>query len=725
MKLRQTMGSLLLAVSFAAFFVLSLPTKVADAAISAAAFLALYIALMLSFRGKEGQSVFARRLPPDFSGILACVLFEVLHLIAFHNCWMGSSKFERLTAALRLDSDVFLWILGGLCVLLSVGGMYFVLFCALREKRRAVCLVLVLLLAIWQFQLLLYQPVFVGRLHAVLINLLILYGIYLLFYLVLRKRRRALLGVSIFSTVLCVVNHYVILFHGSPFFPEEFANIPTAISVLPGYRLTVDGTIVWIAVLFAAQLALLFWQPRGTDVPAEPPFRFKRQLALLLAAVAVLYLTVFSPISLDSEGINRKMWSWQRAITGYGYYWCSLNDLRNVLHPIDEPDGYDAEALDAAALEAETPVTRLTPDEARPDIILILNETFCDLGEYCILDTDHDYMEGFYGIPGAAYGHAVVPFVGGGTNNSEMELLTANSMYLLKANAPFSYLNLEGMDSSAVTCLEALGYESTAMHCMNASNYSRNRAYPELGFDHLVLGEGNYTQNYYGNRYFLDEDNYQDMLALYEQAGERPQFYYLLTYQNHGGYLRNDASLDTVHTSRYYGRLTGEINEFLTSISMSSQAFRELTERLAQQSRPVIVCMVGDHAPSLISEIDPGMVCSKQDPEIAQRTVPFVMWSNYGLEFPADLDYASMTDLMPLLMNAAGLPLTPYYSYILSLHEALPVRTANGLYMDRYGTVGAYVPDYPYYDLITRYYWMEYNVLDRGDDYKKELFTLK
>ena len=97
------------------------------------------------------------------------------------------------------------------------------------------------------------------------------------------------------------------------------------------------------------------------------------------------------------------------------------------------------------------------------------------------LTTDVDYLEGFTDHSGAVYGKVVGTSVGGSTNNTEYELLTSNSLHLLTMAAPFNYLNLRRETKNIVSYLKPPGYTSLAMHCESGSNYSRNRANPELG----------------------------------------------------------------------------------------------------------------------------------------------------------------------------------------------------------------------------------------------------
>ena len=83
-----------------------------------------------------------------------------------------------------------------------------------------------------------------------------------------------------------------------------------------------------------------------------------------------------------------------------------------------------------------------------------------------------------------------------------------------------------------------------------------------------------------------------------------------------------------------------------------------------------------------------------------------------------------MVDLVPMMLRQAGLPLTPYYESILALHEEFPVRTSDGITVDRDGTVAAYTYGRPEFEKLTQYYYMEYNGLTAGSDFMAELFCV-
>lgn len=195
---------------------------------------------------------------------------------------------------------------------------------------------------------------------------------------------------------------------------------------------------------------------------------------------------------------------------------------------IDMPEGYSAEDL-ANTPEAKTTTTN---DGKKPDIILILNETFYDMRDLVDVKTGESAMPF---IDSLKYkGKTVVAGTGGGTNKSEYELLTSNSLQLMPAITPFNYLDFDNANS-IVSYLEKLGYTTWGAHCAEALNYERGIVYPKLGFDSILFREEfekSGEVGKYGIRpYATDEFCYDKMLEDYENMGDGPRFQYMLTIQ--------------------------------------------------------------------------------------------------------------------------------------------------------------------------------------------------
>ena len=159
---------------------------------------------------------------------------------------------------------------------------------------------------------------------------------------------------------------------------------------------------------------------------------------------------------------------------------------------------------------------------------------------------------------------------------------------------------------------------------------------------------------------------------------------------------------------------------------MSAEAFRELTDYFSTSDRPVMICMLGDHAPSFISSIPSSTDMSDEKREIAACSVPYVIWANFEMHTDYEpADYASMVDLAPIILKSAGLPLTAYYQTILDLHQSIPVRTAQGTFMKEDGTIEKIDPNREACQQMMQYYYLEYNALNGGKEYQERLFKLK
>src|SRR5699024_9101791 len=133
---------------------------------------------------------------------------------------------------------------------------------------------------------------------------------------------------------------------------------------------------------------------------------------------------------------------------------------------------------------------------------------------------------------------------------------------------------------------------------------------------------------------------------------------------------------------------------------LTDQAFGELTEYFTnlyeETGRKVIVALAGDHAPSFVTHVSDASVAPENDLQILQRSTPYVIWANYPLENAGETsandpyNRIDMCMLAPVLAEQAGLPLTPYYSYMLAMREDVTVFTAGNDFMDASGVTHTY-----------------------------------
>ena len=525
-------------------------------------------------------------------------------------------------------------------------------------------------------------------------------------------------------TIIALINYYTRDLHGSALMPQDILNLGTAAEVMGSYTLKITHDVIKIALLFLPILAIAFVQRRlckGAPKRASWPARGVRVAGSSLCVFLVMFFGYFGPVTIKPK--TTYGWAWQNTYYTYGYLAGTIEATSLMADPIIEPEGYS----DAAAVEAFAkadgytgPATAETAQDY-PDVVLILSESFYDFDLVTDLQADTDIMPVTKNLPNSVYGHTISPHVGGGTNLTEYEMLTSNSLILMPSITPFNWLNLYNANS-VVSYLKGLGYSTMAAHPYTNSNYQRDSAWLALGFDETHFEDDFPTQDRYGDRpYQTDSATYKDWEKLYEAMPEdKPRFSFLVSIQSHGDYDMNDASLDIVHAATDYGEYDELMDEYLSCIKMTDAAVQELCDYFTAQyektGRKVIVAMAGDHAPSFVTHVADPSFAAGNDLELLQRSTPFFIWANYPLEHTDaaisttdPLNRMDMVMLTPTLLQQAGLPLSDYYKYLLEMKQNTPVVTAANDYMKADGTTAKYGVDPALDAWVKGYLNLEYN----------------
>lgn len=548
-----------------------------------------------------------------------------------------------------------------------------------------------------------------------IVNILTIFAFQSIVYIIVRRRWIASILTGVPLTVLSIANYYTLVFRNSPISTQDIHNIGTTLSVIDSYSFPFSAFILGIIVFFVLQLATvrqLYRYEKGRKHSLKNIAL--KNVSIVLFCVGFMYFIYFAQNPIKPR--NTFVWSWEDSYYKYGYAASSIEVFQNSINMIDKPKDYSEEKLSANTV-AET--VKKTAGN-KPDIILILNETFYDMRDLIDIKTDVPVMPFIDGLKNT--GRVVVAGTGGGTNKSEYELLTSNSLQLMPAITPFNYLNFDNANS-IVNYAKKMGYATWGAHCAEALNYERGIVYPKLGFDSVLFREEFGEIEKYGERpYATDEFCYKKMLEDYENMGDGPRLQYLLTIQNHGGWDMNSSEEDTVHSITDFGEHTALLNEFMSCVKRSDEAFRQLTEYFSHSDRDVIICMVGDHAPSFATEL---VDSSSLAVTLALRSTPYVVWSNFDMGENTIPTTISMPYLVPSMLDAAGVPLSPYYSHMLKLREDVPVLTAFGIYQTSDGETYNYSDETKYNDAIDIYFDMVYNNVAKDANRIDKIFETK
>jgi len=539
--------------------------------------------------------------------------------------------------------------------------------------------------------------------------------------------------INCITLLISLINYYELKLRGTVFTYEDFHNIITAGRMLNQYslRLTTDVYCILLLFFLAVLLTVIFNIILNKKDYKTGNLRHAVEWLILLSLVFILCFKTWKIVP------EADPWSWEEIYAQEGFVTGSISFIMTNLHsPIKKPEGFNEANVHINDSPSKNSAANITEP---PDIILILNESWYDLRHITEFDTDPDYMKEYKAL-NARKGFAVVPIAGGGTNNSEYELLTCNSMSLINTYSPFIFIDPD--PQKAVTgYLKGLGYNLIAAHSEPGTNYIRYKFWPEIGFDKTYFKDDFSGLSYYDNRErATDSSVFKNVQNFYESMPESsPRFVFLLTVQNHGGWDLNPPGSDTIHITEgpndenfdlsqspdIHSReqFKDLLEEYLSSVSLTDSFIKELTSYFDDiytgQGRKVIVCMAGDHSPAFIHYFR----SSGKTPaelEILKREVPFFIWKNYDKEaIVSDEDFQTfdMCCLMPYVFQEAGLPLSDYYKTICETggqtkcFTKVPSPEGSLSYIDKSGQIKSVSDGSDLSDLLKEYFFMEYDNL--------------
>lgn len=575
------------------------------------------------------------------------------------------------------------------------------------------------------------------------LNLLFFYVLYGLLTALTGSVRMGFRLATLVPMLFGLTNYFVVSFRGSPIVPWDLLSFGTAASVADNYEFVLS----WKA--FYSVLAFI-WMILLSSKSTVKLGRKKLRVISIAAYAALMFLYVgeIQNSAVQSFfGMDTTLFTLNVLYRNNGIAAAFLGNLRFL--NIEQPSGYsvnkvealmkqveadeqgeedaknepetDAQGETVQATQAETNATAETEAPAfsgqYPNIVVIMNEAFSDLSVWGDFATSEEVMPFFKSLQQEAVGGELyVSVKGGNTANTEFEFLTGDTMgFLPKGSIPYQqYINDE--TPSLASYLKTLGYSTTAIHPYNRTGWDRDTVYEKFGFDEF-LDKDSFSSPYRLRGYISDKSAFDKIREQFSIKGDdERKFIFEVTMQNHGGYSRETPDFNIYLTlPEVTGKTTSVVatEKYLTLINQTDRALEELIDYFKEQDEPVIVVMFGDHQPSdyitnVIQRIC-GATTSDSLADLEQGyRVPFVMWSNYGLEHKY-YDGISVNYLSSILMENAGIPLTGYQTFLKKLMETLPVINAN-VYRDADGNFYNYEDD-AYSGELKDYQMLQYNHL--------------
>ena len=475
--------------------------------------------------------------------------------------------------------------------------------------------------------------------------------------------------------ILATINAFVFQFRGNLLKPMDVFAAGTAMNVAAQYAFRISREM---AFSWTAWVWLVFSMG---SLPSSEGFLARKWIRLGALAASVACLAVFS---YGTRDISFNTWSNEGA-TRNGYFLNFVVGIRDCF--VKEPEGYSQDAVSEleAAYAAE-------PGDAagnRPNIVVIMNESFADFGVLGNQLRTNQPVTPFLDslTENVIRGYALTSIFGGTTANSEFEFLTGFSMSgVPDGTCPYQqYINAPTF--SLPQLLASWGYDTFATHPYFSSGWNRTAVYPNLGFQRMTFDE-DYPYQDLIREYVSDREMYSYVLKALEESREQPLFLFGITMQNHGDYIYTGDDFTQTITLEGYETEYPMAEQYLSVLHESDRALEKFLAELENQERDTVVLFFGDHFPQIegdfFEEVHGGSF-EDLSQQMLQYTVPFFIWANYDIP-EQTVDCTSLNYLGRYLLEAAGMELPPYYRFLKDLEEQIPSINAMGYYSVSQGT---------------------------------------
>ena len=300
------------------------------------------------------------------------------------------------------------------------------------------------------------------------------------------------------------VDFYILQLRGEPFLPWDLMQVSEAAGVASPAGNHVQKSMVVSGVVVLALTVGSFFLYRGRQ--KLPWVQRLAGFAASTAATCALIFGVFlQPAVTQSLGILPDAWMQDRYYRYYGVLTGFMTNLTNL--EIDKPEEYSQEAVDALLDNVDesqkfntsplysTSYSAVTPKDEQvkdPTIIYVMDESYWDVSELeqYGFTFDTDVSQNLHALQQtSAYGRAYSPSFGGGTCDVEFEALTGYSVSFLPSGSKPYQQHVTKPMFAMPNYLKSRGYQTAAVHCFWAKYWSRDKAYPNLGFDDFISRE--------------------------------------------------------------------------------------------------------------------------------------------------------------------------------------------------------------------------------------------
>ncbi|MCL2572430.1 MAG: sulfatase-like hydrolase/transferase [Defluviitaleaceae bacterium] len=441
---------------------------------------------------------------------------------------------------------------------------------------------------------------------------------------------RNLVVTTVFPTVITflmgIINRSKVFFRDEPFLPADIFLFNEVRYVTSEVNFIQNGVLPLIIFFTLLIISLLFVRPY------KPKWRFSLPGALVcILCMAVLLPTVY----------------WNQAyfgrfpVEGSGFRLVDIYNSRGTNYSFlaflsrfspERPPGFSEEL----AREILGDAVSQSHEPGHINVVVVMSESFSRLSDSPVLSFQSDPLSDFHTLAareGSIVGDIIVPNFGGGTANTEFDVLTGMFTQFIR-ESPSSFWFIRQPMESVVSVFADRGYHTVAMHPGAPWFYNRQNVYRHLGFrdmyfryDFIEAGAETITR-------LITEASTFDFLrdVISNRDRTQPIFAYMVTIQNHMPFANRFYSGHGGMTSDI-DFSDGEMNElynYFYGMRQSAEELLMLADFLEKEDEPFLLVFYSDHLPSFrggVGIYERLGLDFYMNPEL-RFTVPYLIFAN-------------------------------------------------------------------------------------------------
>lgn len=449
--------------------------------------------------------------------------------------------------------------------------------------------------------------------------------------------------------IFSIGDNLVLQFRGTPLTGADLGMIKNGLELSNQY-LTSSSLILMIIALIVLIVALI------VIFIKSPKVKINYTLNIISLVLLILISPRITDYALQKNVVSKNFWDITGKYQEYGFAFSFLNSVFNI--GMDKPQGYSSSLVEKIKYEINnysnseveytaldnnqtsldindissdntiaTNLSSVGVSEETPNIIIVQLESFIDPDFLKDITFNEEVAPNFkYLKDNYSSGLLQVPSIGGGTANTEFEVITGfSTSFFGVGEFPFNTYLSSKTSPSLASYLKDYNYDADAIHNHDGSFYSRNLVYKNLGFDSFT------PYQLMGYNYTTPLGWSKDTLLLPEirlslEKSENPSLVFAVSVQGHGGYPDTKVDGTTIEiTSNYTKDNKYKLEYYLQQVHEMDMFIGQLIELVQSINEPTIIAFYGDHFPSL------GLTPEDLTTGNLKKT-PYVIWDNLGLE---------------------------------------------------------------------------------------------